>query len=183
MEIYFALAGGIIILLAAIGLFNTLVRRRNTVKNAWSDIDVQLKRRYDLIPSIVSVVQGYMKHEKSVLEDVTNARTAALSANTPHTKEQPEYALAGALKSLFAVAENYPDLKASLNFQQLQEQLALLETDIQSARRYYNAAVREFNTAIQTFPSLLVARTMGFLPEAFFQADEVERKSVNVKLQ
>ncbi len=182
MELYIVLAIGVALLLAGIGLFNSLVRRRNTVRNAWSDIDVQLKRRYDLIPNIVSVVQGYMKHEKSVLEDVTNARTAALSASTPDTKEQPEYALAGALKSLFAVAESYPDLKASLNFQQLQDQLALLETDIQSARRYYNAAVREFNIAIQTFPALLVAGLMGFLPEPFFQADEADRKNVNVKV-
>ncbi|MBI4252614.1 LemA family protein [Candidatus Uhrbacteria bacterium] len=182
MEIYIALALGIVILLALIGLFNSLVRRRNTVRNAWSDIDVQLKRRYDLIPNIVSVVKGYMQHERSVLEDVTKARTAALSAHTPLEKEQPEYALAGALKSLFAVAENYPDLKASVNFQQLQEQLSFLENDIQSARRYYNAAVREFNTAIQTFPSFLLAGSMGFSQEPFFQADEQERKNVNVTM-
>ncbi len=182
MLLYLFFGAFLLIALFIVGIFNGLVGKRNTLKNAWSDIDVQLKRRYDLIPNLVEAVKGYMTHEKGVLESVTQARSAALSATTPDSKGKAENMLSGALKSLFAVSEQYPDLKASANFQQLQDQLSSLENDIQSARRYYNAAVREYTNATQTFPSVLFAHMFGFGPEQFFQAEEGERKNVSVKL-
>ncbi|MDO8571388.1 MAG: LemA family protein [bacterium] len=168
----------IVVLLLCVGVYNGFIHKRNFVHNAWSDIDVQLKRRYDLIPNLVEVVKGYMGHEKSVLEGVTVARTAALSANTIGAKEQAENILTGALKSLFAVSENYPNLKASDNFLNLQNQLATIENDLQSARRYYNATVRQLNIAIQTFPASVFARVLGFKEEPYFQAEEKEREVV-----
>jgi len=162
--------------------FNTLTRYRNRTENALSDIDVQLKRRYDLVPNLVETVKGYREHEAGVLEDVTRARSAAMNVSNGAValRGQAETALSGALKSLFAVAENYPDLKASGNFQQLQTQLAALEDDIQSARRYYNAAVREMNNAVQVFPRNIIAPLLGFKKMDFFGAAENEREAVNV---
>lgn len=162
-------------------LFNSLVRKRNMMQNAWSDVDVQLKRRYDLIPNLVETVKGYKNYEAAVLEEVTSARTSAMSmSGGGEAKSQAENQLSGALKSLFAVAENYPDLKASANFQKLQDELSSLENDIQSARRFYNAAAREFNNAVQVFPSNLVAGTLGFKRAEFFGADDGEQGAVNV---
>lgn len=161
-------------------LYNGLIRLKNKVEEAWSDIDVQLKRRYDLIPNLVSTVKGYAKHEKSVFEEVTKARTAAMDASNPAEKERAENMLSGALKSLFAVAENYPDLKADQNFLDLQQQLAALEEEIQKSRRYYNGNVREFNTKIQVFPNNLFANMLGFKNYDFFEADEAEKENVKV---
>ncbi len=166
-----------IIVVALLGIwlvltYNSLITRRNRVDEAWSDIDVQLKRRYDLIPNLVEAVKGYMKHESGVFEKVTQARAAAMGAKTLTEHGSAENMLTGALKSLFAVAENYPDLKASQNFLQLQDELKDAEDKIQAARRFYNGNVRDFNTVIQTFPRNLVASVFGFGPRGFFELQE-----------
>jgi len=170
----------VILLIWIVAVFNSLVKKRNRVKNAWSDIEVQLKRRYDLVPNLVETVKGYKEYEASVLENVTKARTSAMSQTSVASRAQAEDMLSAALKSLFAVAENYPQLKASENFQKLQDQLSSLENDIQSARRYYNAAVRELNNAIQVFPASIVARIFGFKQAEFFGVDESEKEAVKV---
>lgn len=167
-------------LIWVVAVFNSLVRKRNRVRNAWSDIDVQLKRRYDLVPNLVETVRGYKVYEASVLENVTQARIGAMSRDDVGSRAQAESALSKALKNLFAVAENYPQLRASENFRKLQEQLSLLENDIQSARRYYNAAVRELNNAVQVFPAAIVARIFGFKPLEFFGVEEGEKDTVAV---
>jgi len=165
-----------------IGAFNGLVRARNRVKEAWSDIDVQLKRRYDLIPNLVETVKGYAKHESGVFEQVTKARATAMGAQTVAEHGQAENMLAGALKSLFAVAEAYPDLKASGNFAKLQDELTDTENKIQAARRFYNSNVLDLNTKIETFPTNLIAGMFGFSKSDFFElSDERERNSVEVK--
>ena len=162
-------------------VFNSLVGKRNRVKNAWSDTDVQLKRRYDLVPNLVETVKDYKGYEASVLENVTKTRTSAMNQSGGVAgRAQAENALSGALKSLFAVAENYPQLRASENFQKLQDQLSSLENDIQSARRYYNAAVRELNNAVQVFPASVVAGVFSFKQSEFFGADESEKGAVKV---
>ncbi len=162
--------------------YNGLVRTRNQAQEAYSDIDVQLKRRYDLIPNLVSTVQGYATHEKTVFEDVTNARTAAMSATGP-AKADAENQLSGTLKSLFAVAENYPDLKANQNFLALQGELTDTEDKIQAARRFYNGMVRDLNTKIQVFPTNLFASAFGFAKMDFFGNDltDAEKQPVQVK--
>lgn len=171
----------VLIVLYGVVVFNGLISKRNRVKNAWSDIDVQLKRRYDLVPNLVETVKGYKNYEASVLENVTKARTSAMNLSGGSTgRAEAENALSGALKTLFAVAENYPDLKASTNFGQLQSELSNLENEIQGARRYYNASVREFNTATETFPSNIFAGIFGFKASDFFGADESERANVKV---
>ncbi|MCX7615901.1 MAG: LemA family protein [Patescibacteria group bacterium] len=177
---WLAIGVGAIVLVWVIAVFNSLIRKRNRVKNAWSDIDVQLKRRYDLIPNLVETVKGYKEYEAAVLENVTNARVSAMNQTDLVAKAQAENMLSSALKSLFAVAENYPQLRASENFQKLQEQLSAIENDIQSARRYYNAAVRELNNAIQVFPANVVAGIFGFRQAEFFGADENEKDVVKV---
>lgn len=179
--IYIALAAIIVVWIIAV--FNNLIRKRNRVKNAWSDVDVQLKRRYDLVPNLVETVRGYKDYESSVLEKVTSARASAINAQGSGNiagMVQAENMLSGALKSLFAVAENYPQLKASENFQKLQDELSSLEEDIQSARRYYNAAVRELNNSTQVFPASIVAGVFGFKQSEFFGAEESERGAVKV---
>jgi LemA protein len=182
MEIWLILIllGGVI-LLWLIWLFNSLIRMRNRVDEAWSDIDVQLKRRHDLIPNLVNTVKGYAKHEKGVFEEVTKARSNAINAKGPAAHAQAENMLTGALKSLFAVAEAYPDLKASDNFLHLQRELTDAEDKIQAARRFYNGNVRDFNTKVQVFPSNLVAGVLGFKKYEFFEAAAAERKNVEVK--
>ncbi len=172
---------GVIIVLFIILLFNSLVRLKNRVKNAWAQIDVQLKRRADLIPNLVETVKGYAKHEKSVLAEVTKARTALMRADTPTKKAAADNALSGTLKSLFAVAENYPQLKANENFLQLQEELAGTENKVAYARQFYNDIVMRFNTKIETFPNNLFARLLGFKEFDSFEATNEERKSVKVK--
>ncbi len=160
------------IVIIAVLLFNGLVRSKNRVDEAWSDIDVQLKRRYDLIPNLVSTVQGYAAHESGVFEKVTAARTAAMGAGSLDDKLAKENALSGTLKSLFAVAEAYPDLKANQNFLQLQSDLTDTEDKIQAARRFYNGTARDYNTKLQVFPTNLFASMFGFTAKQFFGIDE-----------
>lgn len=170
------------IVLWLIGVFNSLVVLKNRAKEAWSDIDVQLKRRYDLIPNLVETVKGYAAHERELFEKVTQARTAAMSATGLKDKGDAENALSGTLKSLFAVAENYPDLKASTNFLELQRELTDTEDKIQAARRFYNGNVRDLNIQIESFPANLVAGPFGFKQMELFQtANEVEKQPVSVK--
>ncbi|MBU1180336.1 LemA family protein [Patescibacteria group bacterium] len=164
-----------------IALYNGLVTLKNRVKEAWSDIDVQLKRRYDLIPNLVQTVRAYAKHEASVFEKVTQARTAAMGAKTLKEHAEAENQLTETLKSLFAVAENYPDLKASQNFLQLQDELSDAENKIQAARRFYNSNTRDFNTKTQQFPANLIAAALGFKQQKFFEMEEKERKTPQVE--
>lgn len=174
----------IILVLWALLSYNGFVRRIQRAKEAWADIDVQLKRRYDLIPNLVETVKGYAAHEKSVFENVTAARSAAIGAQGLAQKGEAENQLSGALKSLFAVAEAYPDLKANQNFLALQTQLADTEDKIQAARRFYNGNVRDLNTALQVFPGNVIASMFHFSPMEFFQlgADEAAaREPVQVK--
>jgi LemA protein len=161
------------------GLFNSLVRLNQQANEAWSDITVQLKRRYDLIPNLVNTVKGYASHEKTVFEDVTNARANALGAQTVQETAKAENQFQQTMKSLFAVAENYPDLKASQNFQELQGELTDTEDKIQASRRFYNGVVRDFNTKRQTFPTRVFAKMMGFNKDKdFFEVDESENASI-----
>ncbi len=172
----------LVIIFALIAIYNKLIRLRNTVKSSWSDIDVQLKKRYDLVPNLVETVKGYAAHEKHVFEKVTEARSKAIHASSPADKAKAENMLTDTLKSLFAVAEAYPELKANTNFLQLQSQLKELEDNIEYARRYYNAVVRDYNIMIESIPSNIVASTFRFEKEEFFEleAPEVERKPVKV---
>ncbi len=163
------------------GVYNGLVRARNRVKEAWSDIDVQLKRRYDLIPNLVETVKGYAKHESSAFEQVTKARAAAMGAQSVGEHGQAETMLAGALKGLFAVAEAYPDLKASVNFGKLQDELSDTENKIQAARRFYNSTVLDLNTKIETVPTNIIAGMFGFTKAEFFEiTNPSERETVKV---
>ncbi len=176
--------GGVLALLvlALILIYNSLVTLRARIENAWSQIDVQLKRRYDLIPNLVETVKGYARHERQTFEMVTKARSALVSARSVHDNSEADNMLTGALKSLFAVAEAYPALRASENFRHLQEELAGTESKIAFARQFYNDNVMEYNTKIQTFPSNLVASAFGFnTPREYFAADnEEQRKAVKV---
>ena len=174
----------VILVLWVVFAYNHLVRMVNRAKEAWADIDVQLKRRYDLIPNLVSTVQGYASHEKTVFEDVTNARTTAMSAGTLADKSVAENTLAGALKSVFAVAEAYPELKANENFLALQTELTDTEDKIQAARRFYNGNVRDLNTAVGVFPGNMIAGTFHIHSMEFFQldgADAAVKEPVQVK--
>lgn len=173
MEILLIILGVIAILAVwLIAIFNGLIRLRNRVDEAWSDIEVQLKRRYDLIPNLVNTVKGYAKHEDSVFTKVTEARSNAMQAQTPAEHAAAENMLTGTLKSLFAVSENYPALQASENFLHLQRELVDAEDKIQAARRFYNGNVRDFNTKIQVFPNNMVAGMLGFKKYEFFEAPE-----------
>lgn len=164
----------IIIIGTFIHMYNNLVGLRNLVKNSYSQIDVQLKRRNDLIPNLVETVKGYAAHEKGVLEEVTKARTSVMNASTVEETSAADNQLSGALKSLFAVAENYPDLKANSNFQQLQSELTDTEDKIAYSRQFYNDAVMKYNNACQQFPSSMMAKLFNFKEEEFFQAPESE---------
>ncbi len=169
-----------VIAVAVVGIYNRLVRMRNTVRSSWSDIDVQLKKRYNLVPSLVETVKAYAKHEREVFENVTKARTAAMQAGTPGESAKQDNFFKDTLKSLFAVAEAYPDLKANENFVKLQAQFQELEDAIEAARRYYNAVVRDYNTLTESFPSNIVAGLFSFKREEFFQLDapEEQRKPI-----
>ena len=164
----------ILLILWAIFAYNRLVTMVNRAKEAWADIDVQLKRRYDLIPNLVNTVKGYATHESSAFENVTKARAAAMGATGLADKGQAEATLAGALKSVFAIAEAYPDLKANQNFLSLQNELTDTEDKIQAARRFYNGNVRDLNTSIQRFPGNLIAGTFHFSAMEFFQLDAAD---------
>jgi len=172
----------IVLLLWPVTIYNGLVRLKNRAKEALSDIDVQTKRRYDLIPNLIESVKGYMAHESGVFEKVTEARTRAMNAGSGKEKLAAENMLTGALKTLFAVSENYPQLRANENFLHLQQELTDTEDKIQAARRFYNGNVRDMNTAIQVFPTNLIASMFGFGALEFFEVDsEVERKPVKVQ--
>ncbi len=174
----------VVLILWLIVAFNRLVTLRNRAKEAVSDIDVQLKRRYDLIPNLVETVKGYMGHERGVLEGVTQARTQAMQSGDALKSAKANDALSGTLKTLFAVAENYPDLKANTNFLELQRELTDTEDKIQASRRFYNATVRDLNTKIETFPTNLIASSFGFSDMQFFETSSAaEREPVSVKFQ
>lgn len=177
---------GVLAVLAlwAIATYNRLVRLTNRAEEAWSDIDVQLKRRYDLIPNLVETVKGYATHERSTLDSVTEARTRAMNAQTIPEHAQAENMLSGALKSLFAVAESYPDLKANSNFIELQRELSDTENKIQAARRFYNSVVQDLQNATESFPSGMVAKYFNFGSRDFFRLAEAEEAARNpVKVQ
>jgi LemA protein len=165
-----------------IAVYNRLVSLRVRARNAWADVDVQLKRRYDLVPNLVAVVQGYASHEKSLLEDIARLRSEAIAADGPAVREGPDGQLTGALRSLFALAEAYPELRADASFRKLQEQLADIEDNLQYARRYYNAVVRDMNTATEVFPQNIVAAVFGFRRLPYFQAGDEVRRAVEVDL-
>lgn len=172
---------GIIIffILWLIGIFNSLVTSKNRVDEAWADIEVQLKRRHDLIPNLVEIVKGYASHERQLFEKIAEARAKAIGAKTMKEHAEAENFLSSTLKTLFAVAENYPDLKASQNFLELQRELTDTEDKIQAARRFYNANVRDFNIKIQIFPNNLVAHWLKFKPREFFEMEE-EKEPIKV---
>lgn len=181
---YIFLAVAAAVLVWAIFAYNGFVRMVNRAREAWADIDVQLKRRYDLIPNLVEAVKGYMQHEAGTLEKVTAARTAAMDAGSVEAKGKAENMLTDALKSLFAVAEAYPDLKANTNFLELQRELSDTENKIQAARRFYNTNVRDLNTAIESFPGNVIAGVFRFEPREFFElgeGEEAARQPVAVK--
>ena len=161
----------IVVAVALIGMYNSLVRLRVRVDSAWADIDVQLKRRWDLIPNLVETVKGYASHERDTLEAVIEARNRAMSAQGPSERAEAEGMLTGALKSLFALSEAYPQLRAVESFTQLQGTLNEIETAVQNARRYYNAVVRDYNTKIEVFPTNLLARPFGFTRREFFSLE------------
>ena len=182
MAAIIVLVAVVAILIFVIAAYNGLVQLRVRADSAWSDIDVQLKRRHDLIPNLVETVKGYAGHEKSTFEDIAKFRSQAMQATGPADKAIAENQLTGALKSLFAVAENYPQLQASGQFKELQDSLREVEDTIQNARRYYNAVVRDFNTKIATFPTNIMAGMFGFQARQFFQTDSAEdRQNVAVK--
>ena len=165
----------------ALMVYNGLIRQRNQVKEAWSDIDVQLKRRYNLIPNLVETVKGYAAHEREAFENVTQARARAMGASTPEEQAKAENMLSSTLKSLFAVAEAYPDLKANANFLELQRELSDTENKIQAARRFYNTNVKDYNTAIQQVPKNVIANLFKFKAEEFFEAEEAEKELPKVQ--
>lgn len=176
----------VVVLIVIIGgyvlmTYNGLVSLRNRIENAWAQIDVQLKRRYDLIPNLVETVKGYASHEKETLERVIQARNAGMGASGPQEQAQAENMLSGALKSLFALSEAYPDLKANQNFLQLQEELTGTEGRIAYARQFYNDTVYKYNTKIQSFPANMLANSFNFNEREYFQADDEERGPVNVQ--
>src|SRR4030065_1045481 len=171
----------VIFIFFVLGVYNGLITARNRVKESWSGIDVQLKRRTDLIPNLLETVKGYAKHEKSVFENVTKARSALLGANTAKAAADADNMLTSALKSLFAVAENYPDLKASDNFKELQQELSDTETKIAASRQFYNSNVLDYNTKIKIFPNVMIANIFNFKEEEFFEAEEASKKEIKVK--
>jgi len=181
MITYIVLGVAAVLVIWLILAYNRLVTLRFRAREASSDIEVQQKRRYDLIPNLVEAVKGYMTHERGVFEKVTEARSRAMGATSGKEKAGAENMLSGALKTLFAVAENYPDLKANTNFLNLQQELTDTENKIQAARRFYNTNVRDFNTAIEVFPTNMIAGFFGFHAMEFFDAEEAAEKPVQVK--
>ncbi|MCX8053740.1 MAG: LemA family protein [Armatimonadetes bacterium] len=171
-----------IVLAYVVITFNSFISLKNRARNAWADIDVQLKRRHDLIPNLVAVVQGYASHEKSVFEDVARLRSRAMGLENASERDETESQLAGAIKSIFAIAEAYPELKADKNFRDLQAQLAEVEDHIQYARRYYNAVVRDLNTKREMFPSSLIAAMAGVRPLPYFQVADEEREALKIDM-
>lgn len=171
----------VVIGLWVMSAYNGLITLRNQTDEGWSDIDVQLKRRYDLIPNLINTVKGYAAHESKVFENVSAARSIAMGAKSPAEREQAENALTGTLKTLFAVSEAYPELKANENFLKLQDELSDTENKIQAARRFYNGMVRDFNTRLQVFPTNLIGTRLGFQAKTFFEMNEAERETPKVQ--
>lgn len=176
----------IIVVLAAviIGMYNGLIRLKNRVDEAWSDIDVQLKRRYDLIPNLIETVKGYASHEKEVFEKVVQARNMAMQAQQGGDAKklaEAENTLSGTLKTIFALSENYPDLKANQNFLELQRELSDTENKIMASRRFYNTNVRDFNTKLEIFPTNIIGNMLGFKSREYFEAEEAEKENIKVK--
>ncbi len=183
--LWIVLAVVVVLVIAIIAMYNGLIRLKNRVEEAWSDIDVQLKRRYDLIPNLVETVKGYAEHEKETLENVIKARNEAMAMQNSSDiagKLQAENTLSSTLKSIFALSENYPDLKANQNFLELQRELADTENKIQAARRFYNGNVRDFNTKLQVFPTNIIAKRLGFSSKNFFEIEEASQRE-NVKVE
>ncbi len=180
MIMWIILAIIVVLIIAVALIYNGLVRSKVRVDEAWSDIDVQLKRRHDLIPNLIETVKGYAKHEKEIFEKVTEQRTRAMQAGSLGEKGKAENMLSGTLKSLFAVAENYPDLKANENFLKLQDELTDTEDKIQAARRFYNGNVRDYNTKIRVFPTNIFAGMFGYTAREFFQVEESDKEPVKV---
>ena len=168
----------VVAIVGIIAIYNSMVRGRILVREGFSGVDVQLKRRHNLIPNLVKTVEGYADFERSVLDDVTRLRTQAMGDQSVDEKQRDESALSGALHNLLAVAENYPDLKANTNFLDLQQNLADIEDALQKARRYYNGTVRDYNTRVQIFPSNLIARAFGFRNEEFFEMENESERAV-----
>lgn len=184
MNYLFYLVGAVaIVVIWLVATYNGLVKRSNRVKEAWADIEVQLKRRYDLVPNLVEAVRGYMAHERQTLDSVTAARTRAMGAQSEHDRAESENMFSQTLKSLFAVAENYPQLRANENFLELKRELSDTENKIQAARRFYNTNVRDYNIAIQMFPAKLVVGGLGFKSREFFDIDEEGPEGQPVKVQ
>lgn len=179
--IFYVLGAVALIILFIWSLYNSLVTMSTQIDEAWSQIDVQLKRRVDLIPNIVTSVKGYAKHEKSVFENVTKARSAMMKAETPQSMAKASDGLSTALKSLFAVAENYPQLKANENFIQLQNQLTDTEDKIAYSRQFYNSTVTDFNVKVRVFPNTILAGALGFKEKPFFKTESAEREAVKVQ--
>ena len=178
---WIAIAVVVLLVILVISMYNNLVRLRQKVKNSWSQIDVQLQRRFDLIPNLVETVKGYMSHENDVLTKVTELRTSWANAGTIHEKAELDNQLSGALKTIMAVSENYPDLKASENFSELQQELQNTENKISFSRQFYNDSVTMYNTKLEVFPSNIIASMFGFKPEEFFKVESEEaRKNVKV---
>ncbi len=172
------LAIGGLLLIYGVSIYNTLIRLRNLVKEGWSSIDVMLKKRHDLIPNLVETVKGYASHEKETLQSVIDARNQATGRGSVKEVEAAESQLTSALTRLFALAEQYPDLKANTNFLQLQGQLAAIEGDVEKSRRYYNGTVRDFNTVVESFPSNILAGMFNFTPEAYFELSNPDERNV-----
>jgi LemA protein len=181
MALWILIGVAVLVVLYVIVTYNGLVRLRNRVANAWAQIDVQLRRRYDLIPNLVETVKGYAAHERQTFEAVTQARANAINAQGVGEQAQAENMISGALKSLFAVAEAYPDLKANQNFLSLQEELSGTESRISYARQFYNDSVLQLNNKIQSFPSNVLANTFGFKEHEYFEADDTSRGPVSVQ--
>ena len=181
MITYIVIGAVVLIVLWLLATYNSLVTLRNRVREAWSQIDVQLKRRSSLIPNLIETVKGYAKHEKGVLEEVTKARTALMGAKNPHEAANADNMLTGALKSLFAVAENYPQLRASENFKALQDEISDTETKVAASRQFYNTNVLDLNNSLETIPSAWIGQMFNFKKEEFFKATEEEKADVKVK--
>ncbi|MCE9586168.1 LemA family protein [Candidatus Uhrbacteria bacterium] len=182
MYLWILIAVLAVIAIWLVATYNGLITLKNQTDEAWSDIDVQLKRRYDLIPNLIATVKGYASHESGTFEKVTAARTAAMAATSPHDKAVAENALSSTLKSIFALSEAYPDLKANTNFLKLQDELSDTENKVQASRRFYNGNVRDFNTKLQVFPTNMIAGMLGFIKREFFEiGNDAERNVPEVK--
>jgi len=180
--LYIILIIAVVLILWGVGMYNRFVKLRNRTQEAWSDIDVQLKRRYDLIPNLVSTVKGYASHESQTFEKVTEARTKAMQAQGPEAKGEAENMLSGTLKSIFALSESYPELKANENFLELQRELSDTENKIQASRRFYNTNVRDINTAIESFPQNIIANMFHFMKHEFFALEEGSEEKEPIKV-